>query len=137
MIAMKEYLVAYPFLICVIVMILSEIIKHLFEGLTSNMWFQHGGMPSSHSAFTASLLFVVADLEGMGSTQFAIATVLAGIVWYDAGLVRSQVGRQAKALNVLQQFEEFSERIGHSLAEVVGGIIFGSLITIWLISWIR
>ena len=126
----------YPFLICVSVMVLSEIVKHFFEGTVRNIWFQHGGMPSSHSAFVTSLLLVVGTMDGLGSSTFAIAAVFATIVWYDAAFVRSQVGRQAKALNVLQQFHQFSERVGHSVAEVFGGIIFGVGVTWWILSWI-
>lgn len=130
---MQSLLLQYPFLICVLVMVLSEVVKHMFEGFTRNIWFQHGGMPSSHSAFVTSLIIVVYTLEGWESTEFAIAVVLAGIVWYDAAFVRSQVGRQAKALNILQQFEAFSERVGHSVAEVIGGSIFGGIVTLWLL----
>lgn len=132
----KETLAAYPFSICVIVMLTSEITKHINEGWRAGMWFKHGGMPSSHSAFVASLLFLMHVREGVQSSEFAIATVLAGIVWYDAAFVRSQVGKQAKALNLIQQFEEFSERVGHSVMEVVGGILFGVVVTHGLLKWI-
>jgi len=131
---MSLVLIDYPFLICVIVMITSEITKHLFTGFTSNIWFAHGGMPSSHSAFVTSLLMVIGTMTGLGSSEFAIASVFAGIVWYDAAFVRKQVGNQAKALNVLQQFQQFSERVGHSLSEVFGGIVFGALMTWWILT---
>ncbi|MDA0375838.1 MAG: divergent PAP2 family protein [bacterium] len=130
-------LATYPFIITVTVMIAAEITKHLFEGLTKNIWFQHGGMPSSHSAFVTSLMMVVGTYDGIASTTFAIATVFAGIVWYDAAFVRKQVGQQAKALNILQQLEDFSERVGHSTAEVAGGILFGGFLTYFLLTWIQ
>ncbi len=132
----QQQLLAYPFAITVIVMIAAEITKHLFEGLTKNIWFQHGGMPSSHSAFVTSLMMVVGTYDGIASTTFAISTVFAGIVWYDAAFVRKQVGKQAKALNILQQLEDFSERVGHSTAEVAGGITFGLFLTHFLLAWI-
>lgn len=103
----------------------SEIVKHTFEGLVNERWFHHGGMPSSHSAFVTSALVVVEKMSGLQSVEFAMTTVFACIVWYDAIFVRAQVGKQAKALNILQQLEEFSERIGHSLMEVIVGIVFG------------
>lgn len=129
-------LATYPFIITVTVMISAEITKHLFEGLTKNIWFQHGGMPSSHSAFVTSLMMVVGRYDGVASTTFAVSTVFAGIVWYDAAFVRKQVGQQAKALNILQQLEDFSERVGHSTAEVAGGIFFGGFLTYFLLAWI-
>ena len=121
----SEYIVLTPLL----VMVLAEITKHTYEGLSHGYWFKHGGFPSSHSAFVVSLMAVIGNKEGVDSAAFAIATVFACITWYDAAFVRSQVGRQAKALNVLQQFQEFSERIGHSVIEVIGGIVFGLLMT--------
>ena len=134
---MQSFLVQYPFVICVGIMMLAEITKHLLEGTLHGVWFQLGGMPSSHSAFVSSLLIVVGTIDGVGSTTFAIASVFAGIVWYDAAFVRSQVGKQAKALNILRQFEEFSERVGHSVAEVFGGIIFGTLLTMWMVNLVN
>ena len=132
----KEFFLQYPFAICVVVMLLSEATKHTIERIVRKVWFQHGGMPSSHSAFVTSLLMVVGMRDGLGSTEFAIATVLAGIVWYDAAFVRRQVGKQAKILNLLQEWQDFSERVGNSIAEVCGGIAFGALVTLWLQGWI-
>ena len=132
----KEFLLAYPYAICLLVMLVSEITKHINEGFRVGMWFKHGGMPSSHSAFVTSLMVVVGTYDGVSSTTFAISTVFAGIVWYDAAFVRRQVGQQAKALNILQQLEDFSERVGHSTAEVIGGILFGFIMTYFLLVWI-
>ena len=41
-----------------------------------------------------------------------------------------RIGEQAKILNRLQKWEHLSERLGHSLKEVIGGIIFGGAITL-------
>ncbi len=131
---LQETLGTYPFTICVLVMFISEITKHINEGFRVNMWFRHGGMPSSHSAFVTSLLMVVGTYDGIQSTLFAAATVLAGIVWYDAAFVRKQVGKQARALNLLQQIDAFSERVGHSFMEVAGGIFYGAVLTYFLLA---
>ena len=123
----------YPFLTPLLVMVAAELTKHAFEGTYRGIWFAHGGMPSSHSAFVTSLLIVVGIESGPESTAFAIAVVLAGIVWYDAAFIRSHVGRHAKILNVILQFQQFSERIGHTIMEVVGGILFGGTVTILIV----
>lgn len=120
----------FPFVIPLFVMFCSEITKHLLHRLVAGKWFEHGGMPSSHSAFVTSLLIVVWMIDGMQSTAFTISVVFAGIVWYDALFVRRAVGNQAKMLNSLQQIEKFPERIGHSFLEVVGGIVFGTIMTL-------
>jgi uncharacterized protein len=92
-------------------------------------------MPSSHSAFVTSLLIIVGRKLGPESVEFAIAFVFAAVVWYDAMSVRKAVGEQAEVLNRLQHWEHFSERLGHSFAQVMVGIGFGAVVTaigIWV-----
>jgi acid phosphatase family membrane protein YuiD len=48
---------------------------------------------------------------------------------------RRAIGMQAKLLNRLQHWEHLKERLGHSFSEVVGGIVFGSVVT-WVGIWI-
>lgn len=129
----------YPFLIPLVVMILTELTKIMTEGIESGNWkgglFRPGGMPSSHSAFVTSLLIIVGWKTGMESMEFAIAFVFACITWYDAMSSRRAIGEQAKILNRLQHWTHFAERLGHSFMEVIGGILFGAAITfigIWL-----
>ncbi len=129
----------YPFLIPLVVMILCEATKVITEALETGNWkgglFRPGGMPSTHSAFVMSLLIVVGRKAGLESIAFAIAFVFAGITWYDAMSSRRAIGEQAKVLNRLQHWEKFSERLGHSFLEVIGGMMFGAgvtLIGIWL-----
>ncbi len=123
----------YIFLIPLIVGVLAEITKILTECVERGAWheglFRPGGMPSSHSAFVTSLLIVVGVRSGMDSTAFAIAFCFACITWYDAVSSRHAIGEQAKVLNRLQKWTHFSERLGHSLKEVIGGILFGGTVT--------
>lgn len=93
-----------------------------------------GGMPSSHSAFVTSLLIMVGQSSGAESSAFAIAFCLACITWYDAASSRHAIGEQAKILNRLQNWERLSERLGHSLREVIGGIAFGVIVTTTILS---
>ena len=58
-----------------------------------------GGMPSAHSATVCALLVATGRYCGTGSTEFALALVLAIIVMYDAMGVRRETGEQAKILN--------------------------------------
>ncbi|KAI3795124.1 hypothetical protein L1987_37769 [Smallanthus sonchifolius] len=58
-----------------------------------------GGMPSSHSATVTALAVAVGLQDGLGSSTFATALILACIVMYDATGVRLQAGRQAEVLN--------------------------------------
>ncbi|MBU0767347.1 divergent PAP2 family protein [Patescibacteria group bacterium] len=136
---LQELLRTYLFLIPLVVLILSEVAKLAIDRFNSGNWkrtlFQHGGFPSTHSAFVTSLLIVVGRKTGLDSVEFAIAAVFAAFVWYDAVAIRSEIDEQAKALNFLQHVYKFSEEVGHSLAEVLAGIGFGAIVTligIWI-----
>lgn len=129
----------YPFLIPLVVLVLTEVVKMVVEQVRSGTWharlFHPGGMPSSHSAFVMSLLIIVGRKLGIGSVEFAIAFVFAAITWYDAMSSRRAIGDQAKILNQLQHQRHFTEQLGHSFFEVIGGVIFGAAVTmlgIWI-----
>ena len=128
-----QFLHDYLFLIPFVVLFLSELVKILQEGIRSGNWhqslFRPGGMPSSHSAFVASLVIIVWRKTGLQSVEFAIAFCIAGIVWYDAMVTRRVQGEQGKLLNQLQHWKHFRERLGHSALEVLGGVVFGALVT--------
>lgn len=136
---MHQLLRTYIFLIPLLVGLSAEVVKVMTEGVQRGAWhegmFRPGGMPSSHSAFVTSLLIVVAKRSGIESVEFAISVVFACIVWYDAASSRRAIGEQAKILNRLQKWTHLSERLGHSLMEVICGILFGAVVTsigIWL-----
>ncbi|HLZ25286.1 MAG TPA: divergent PAP2 family protein [Ktedonobacterales bacterium] len=93
-----------------------------------------GGMPSAHSALVTALATSVARVEGIDSTEFAVAAILAGIVMYDATGVRLAVSKQARILNMMLD-DFFNERginekklhelIGHTPIQVVAGAALG------------
>jgi len=130
---LSDTLRTYLFLIPLVVLVLSEIVKYVVEEMKSGAGhrhlFQQGGMPSSHSAFVMSLLIIVGHKMGTDSVEFAIVTVFACIVWYDAIGVRAVLGEQARVLNVLQHFHRLKETLGHSFTEVFAGIAFGAAVT--------
>lgn len=138
---MHAFLSTYIFIIPLLVGLASELVKIITEGMQRGAWhegiFRSGGMPSSHSAFVTSLLIVVEEKAGLDSVAFAIAFVFACIVWYDSMSSRRAIGEQAKVLNRLQTWEHFSERLGHSSKEVIGGIIFGAAMTLIGISAVQ
>ncbi len=136
---LHAFLSTYIFIIPLIVGLLSEMLKIFTEGIERGTWheglFRPGGMPSTHSALVTSLLIVVAEKSGLDSVSFAIAFVFACLVWYDAMSSRRAIGQQAELLNRLQKWVHLSERLGHSFKEVVGGIVFGAVVTalgIWV-----
>ncbi len=93
-----------------------------------------GGMPSSHTSLVVSLAAAVALRDGLESPLFAVATVLAGIVMYDAAGVRRAAGKQAKVLNKLVREmrvehtvkdSRLKELLGHTPLEVLAGALLG------------
>lgn len=92
-----------------------------------------GGMPSSHSATVVALVTSVGLNCGLNGYEFAMATVFAIIVMYDAMNVRREAGKHAKLLNILamsmQQdipFEKkFKEYLGHTPLQVFFGALLG------------
>lgn len=130
---LQDLLRAYPYLIPLVVAFLCELTKLTVESMRGGVWhmslFQPGGFPSTHSAFSTSLLIIVWKKLGVESIEFAIAFVFACMIWYDAMSSRRAIGEQAKVLNRLQHWQHFTERLGHSFLEVIGGISFGAVVT--------
>lgn len=98
-----------------------------------------GGMPSAHSATVTALVISCARFEGIGSSFFAVAVVLAAIVIYDAMGVRHEAGEHAKIINQMRKnaaeeetddpdIKELKEMLGHTPLEVVGGVFTGILV---------
>ncbi len=69
--------------------------------------------------------------EGSSHPALVVAIALAFIVMLDASSLRKQVGKQAQAINQLQQTlspppaNKLRERMGHSLFELLIGMLLG------------
>ncbi|KAI3720394.1 hypothetical protein L6452_21310 [Arctium lappa] len=96
-----------------------------------------GGMPSSHSATVTALAVAVGLQDGLGSSTFATALILACIVMYDATGVRLHAGRQAEVLNQivyelpaehpLAESRPLRELLGHTPPQVIAGGMLGMM----------
>jgi acid phosphatase family membrane protein YuiD len=106
------------------------------------LFFETGGMPSSHSAGVTALATYVALDRGIPSVDFALSTVFGLIVMYDAQGIRRQTGELTIKVNEMdEELKELSgfhkqminrertvklrERLGHLPAEVLGGALLG------------
>ncbi len=96
-----------------------------------------GGMPSSHSATVAGLATAVGLREGIRSSLFAVALVLALVVMYDAAGVRRAAMTQARILNQIidELFQghpisdtRLRELLGHTPFEVIVGALLGIVV---------
>ncbi|BAQ62309.1 hypothetical protein GM3708_2715 [Geminocystis sp. NIES-3708] len=136
-------LIVIPLLAC----ILAQIIKVSVDTVTNRKFsFRYlvstGGMPSSHSALVGALATGVGQILGWASPEFAIASIFAGIVMYDAAGVRQAAGKQAKILNqIMDEFlnnedlneEKLKELLGHTPFQVLVGLLLGILSSIFLV----
>ncbi|GLB57914.1 divergent PAP2 family protein [Cytobacillus sp. NCCP-133] len=112
--------------------------------LRPDLFFQTGGMPSSHSAGVSSLTTFIALKRGIPTVDFALSLVYGLIVMYDAQGIRRQTGELTLKVNSLGElvdkihkdetvkFEEkgpkkLKEMLGHQPAEVLGGALLGVL----------
>ncbi len=127
---------------CLIAQVLKLIIDLIQNGKTSvKVLTTTGGMPSAHSALVTSLATGVGLNLGWKSAEFAIATIVAVVVMYDAAGVRQAAGKQARILNQMvdelfsedHKFneEKLKELLGHTPVQVIAGSVLGILIT-WL-----
>lgn len=97
-----------------------------------------GGMPSGHAAVVSAVALGVGRLEGLASTEFALAAVISLIVMYDAAGVRQAVGNQAQTLNdIIHDIYQGSgitqnkvrEILGHTPYEVIAGAFLGIIVS--------
>ncbi|MGL5196721.1 MAG: divergent PAP2 family protein, partial [Chroococcales cyanobacterium] len=94
-----------------------------------------GGMPSAHSALVTALATGIGQSAGWNSTEFALATIFAVIVMYDAAGVRQAAGKQARILNqIVDEFfsddqdlneARLKELLGHTPFQVIVGALLG------------
>lgn len=105
-----------------------------------------GGMPSCHSATVCSLATISFLTYGASSFEFAVTTMLAIIVMYDARGVRRETGTQAVVINEIMEYlsnplddryndpefsqEKLKELIGHTPLQVACGAILGIVVAI-------
>lgn len=110
-----------------------------------DLFFQTGGMPSSHSAGVSSLTTYIALEQGMPTIDFALSLVYGLIVMYDAQGIRRQTGELTLKVNDINELiekirrdesvefkekapDKLKEMLGHQPEEVIGGAILGILI---------
>lgn len=132
---------------CLIAQVLKLTIDTIQNGkLSVKVLTTTGGMPSAHSALVTALATGVGQGLGWQSAEFAIATIFAIVVMYDAAGVRQAAGKQARILNQIidelfsdnHEFneEKLKELLGHTPVQVIAGSVLGIAIT-WLFAGIQ
>jgi acid phosphatase family membrane protein YuiD len=121
-----------PFLAWFIAGALKFMINYARHGGGAVGLIGYGGMPSNHTAIVASMTVLIALKHGIQEPAFGVALALSFIVVLDASSLRRHVGMHASALNSLRKedtdYAPLRERIGHSLAEIAGGLATGAVV---------
>ena len=142
----------YIFLLVIFVtLITSQVLKFIIESIQSKkinifrLFDGSGGMPSTHSSLVSSLTMTIYLLYGVDNPLFAISLVFSLITMYDAMGIRFEAGKQAEAINELnekiKQFRKrkstkLKEQIGHQPIEVLAGLLLGITISFILVNLI-
>ena len=132
---------SYSLIAAAIIQVLCQLTKLIFYSIkdrrfTFRYLFSAGGMPSSHSAFVTALTTSIALRNGLDSELFAIAFVFSAIIIYDAYRLRGTVQTHSKVLQELKKQSpavakiEINEMVGHSIPEIIAGIITGALFAV-------
>jgi acid phosphatase family membrane protein YuiD len=141
-----------PLLVGILVQWLKIIIDFALEKtlklhyLRRSWWF-----PSVHGAIIWSIITLTGVVEWVNSISFAISVAIGILIRYDAINIRAEAGKHAQLLNemrrqlgelrielgeithVRKNFHLLKERLGHSVGELIGGVIIWSLITTLLL----
>jgi acid phosphatase family membrane protein YuiD len=145
----------FPLWTSFVAITLAQILKVPWNYIVTRKWdfnwlISSGGMPSGHTSAVTSLATAIALTQGWDSSSFAIATIFAVIVMYDAAGVRRQAGMHAQVLNqlvedlslLLIEMSNLKEKpsetsriklkeiLGHQPIEVVTGAWLGILVAL-------
>ncbi len=118
--------------------VIEAVVKRRFR---PSLFFDNGGMPSSHTATVTTLALAVGRTEGFDSSIFSLVLVFSLFVIFEATGLRQEIGKQAELLNDLMDSALAGEKVpgyrlrelmGHTWAEVAGGMVVGVGMYLWL-----
>ena len=136
----QNHILVVSLIACISAQLLKLVIELIYHGkINFRVLFETGGMPSSHSALVTALAMGVGQTLGWASPAFAVTSVFAVIVMYDAAGVRQAAGKQAKVLNQIVdelytehelQEDRLKELLGHTPVQVIAGSMLGCAIAL-------
>lgn len=126
-----SYLIT-PFICWLIAGSMKFAINSLRRGQPATAHIGYGGFPSNHTTIVSGMAALVGLKEGIDTAAFGVALTLAFIVVIDALDLRNHIGRHARTINALSgdAEEKLRERLGHSVVEVMGGVVVGGVIAL-------
>jgi len=115
--------------------VIIELIRH--KKLILIRILDNGGMPSSHTALVTTLTAGVGVYAGADSSIFSVTLIFSLYFIFEAAGLRQEVGNQARMLNDMVDElrathhldrSRLKELVGHTWAEVFGGLVLGLLL---------
>jgi len=149
---MKEFFSNPTVIVPAITYLIAQFLKFGVKAMKGDVnlryFVKSGNMPSVHTAIVVALVVAVGFVEGLESSFFGIALVLAMIVIYDALNVRRAVGEQGTLLERLLQLQKnrinrvtpkgekinLIEVLGHTPLEVAAGATVGLIVSLLLLN---
>lgn len=145
----------YPIVTALVALVTAQVSKPFIYYIRSGEWnfhkvYESGGSPSSHTATFVALALAIGIQEGFDTSIFALATLFAMVISYDAANVRYYAGQNIqvtqqliKDISELKQISlndpiyntKLKEVLGHKWVEVVAGFIWGIIIALTLNNW--
>jgi acid phosphatase family membrane protein YuiD len=120
----------------------AQLSKLFIELIVHRRWrpavlVETGGMPSSHSALVTGTAACIGWTQGFDHPYFALATVVAFVVMYDASGIRRAAGYTAERVNALSADlwaepygKPLKESLGHSRLQVLVGSLVGPAVAL-------
>ena len=120
----------------------AQLSKLFIELIVHRRWrpavlVETGGMPSSHSALVTGTAACIGWTQGFDHPYFALATVVAFVVMYDASGIRRAAGYTAERVNALSvdlwaepYGKPLKESLGHSRLQVLVGSLVGPAVAL-------
>lgn len=108
---------------------LKFLINYIRFGKSATGLIGYGGFPSTHTTVLSSTVFLAGLTEGFDTPLFSLGLAVLIVLVIDAHGLRRKVGEQAGLLNKIYPGANLRERMGHSWAEIAGGLALGGLIT--------
>lgn len=149
-----------PFIVWWLIQSIKAIIDaFLQQTFTRDFLWNPWGFPSVHSGIAASVSTLMFFIYGRESAPFAISITFSFLFWYDAANIRYEAGQHATFLNTLsEELHELTwdhthcdipknthhhthsynlkERLGHTVTEVLWGILIWIILTRLILSFV-
>lgn len=134
---MMVYIIA-PFFAWIIAGFFKFIINYIRYGKDAVKLIGYGGFPSTHTTILATVVSLCGLEYGFYNPIFSLGLGILLLFIIDAHGLRRKIGAHAHQINMINEVlninenQSLRERMGHSWAEITGGLILGIMVGLML-----